>query len=78
MTVTEYGRKYRELTVEEVEALPFDMRLCFYVQPWNVSAEFKSVDDWLSSFECMWREGSLATIADLISKAKRLHEGGAI
>lgn len=42
--------KYRLLTVEEVENLSLELRVCFFIQPWNNFANIKNVEDWLEIF----------------------------
>ena len=37
---------YRDLTELEVEALPLEMRCCWFVCPWNVSMIGTTVQEW--------------------------------
>jgi len=45
------------LTKEEKNALPLELKACFYIQGWNVSANINSVDDWAMKFWAMWDHG---------------------
>ena len=50
---------HRNLTDAEIRALSFELKICFYLAPWNISAseEIKSVNDWA---DVMGIEGNLA------------------
>lgn len=50
--LTRMYEKYRPLTTEEIKALPLDLRVCYFLHPWNVRAEIKSVKDWVDIFFC--------------------------
>jgi hypothetical protein len=63
--------KYRNLTTDEVAALPFDMRLCFEYVGWNINAGFATPDDWQERF-ASWVSPE---VRDLIKFASRLHAG---
>ena len=43
--------QYRELTEDEKNDLPMEVKICFQLHPWNISANIHSLEDWL---EKMW------------------------
>ena len=43
-------RSTRNLTKDEILALPFDLKICFFLQGWNAHPEIKTVDDWAKIF----------------------------
>ena len=49
--------EFRLLTPEELDALPLELKACFYLQGWNRSAKINTIDDWTSSFWAMWDHG---------------------
>lgn len=61
----------KELTKEEIDALPFDLRLCFEYCPWSLNANFQSVDDWFDRFEVF---GIDRSVADLIKFADSVYK----
>jgi hypothetical protein len=40
----------RNLTEEEYIALPLELKICFYLAGWNISANIHSVEDWINTF----------------------------
>ena len=40
----------RDLTDEEIRNLPIDLRVCYFLQAWNISANIKDVHDWVNMF----------------------------
>jgi len=64
---------YRSLTKEEIKALPLDLRICYFLQPWNISASIHSVEEWIDSFLWLWAcddEGGIFTKEALEDQAK--------
>lgn len=43
-------KKYRLLTWQEIENLSLELRVCFFLQPWNYGAKIKNVNDWIEIF----------------------------
>lgn len=50
--------RYRELTDDEINALPLDLRCCWYLQPWNANAKHTTVKGWAKGLGAMryWGE----------------------
>ena len=44
----EWRLAHRNLTEDEIRDLPFELKICFYLAPWNTAASGKitSVDKW--------------------------------
>jgi hypothetical protein len=42
---------HRNLTDDEIRDLPFELKICFYLAPWNISASGRilSVNDWVGA-----------------------------
>ena len=40
----------RDLTSEEYENLSLELKCCFFLKPWNISAKIKVVEDWVNLF----------------------------
>ncbi len=43
-------KNHRDLTSEEYENLTLELKCCFFLRPWNISAEIKTVEDWVNLF----------------------------
>jgi hypothetical protein len=44
----------RNLTEDEYWELSVELKVCFYLQGWNISADIHSVEDWLDTFGNWW------------------------
>lgn len=44
----EWKETHRRLNDAEIRALPFELKMCFYLAPWNISAasRIKDVNSW--------------------------------
>ena len=40
----------RDLTSKEYENLTLELKCCFFLKPWNTSAEINTVEDWVNLF----------------------------
>lgn len=40
----------RNLTDQEYNNLSVELKVCFYLQGWNISANIHSVEDWINTF----------------------------
>ena len=40
----------RDLTSKEYENLTLELKCCFFLKPWNISAEINTVEDWVNLF----------------------------
>ena len=40
----------RDLTSKEYENLTLELKCCFFLKPWNISAEIKTIEDWVNIF----------------------------
>ena len=40
----------RDLSSNEYENLTLELKCCFFLKPWNISAEIKTVEDWVNIF----------------------------
>ena len=43
-------KKYRELTKDERNALPRELKACWWICGWNTFANIKTLDDWVNTF----------------------------
>jgi hypothetical protein len=65
------SEEYRELTKEEYNNLPLELKICFYLTPWNIHANINSVDDWARAFGD-WYYAGYET--DAINKIKKEYQ----
>jgi hypothetical protein len=40
----------RDLSSEEYENLTLELKCCFFLKPWNESAEINTIEDWVNLF----------------------------
>lgn len=45
--------KYRKLTEEEIKLLPFELKICYMITPWNISFNPLSISEWVENLG-MW------------------------
>lgn len=46
--------QYRSLTEEETKRLSLELRVCYFLFPWNICAKIDSVDKWVETFHCFY------------------------
>jgi len=64
---------HRNLTDDEIRALPFDLKICFYLAPWNISATSKitSVDAWADVMALGFCDGETESSGTGADRARR-------
>jgi hypothetical protein len=68
------NNEFRDLTDEEIGALPIELKVCFMLQGWNNLAEINSVDDWKESFWVFWANTEDAVTQECKTEAKEAME----
>lgn len=44
----------RDLTSEEYKNLTLELKCCFFIKAWNISAEINTVEDWVNIFYAIY------------------------
>ena len=42
--------QFRDLTEEEISNLSLELKIAYFIRPWNISAGIKTLDDWYNTF----------------------------